>query len=88
MSDKPIAVILAGIGVVSLCAVCVLGPVVFGSAIGWAFGWFAGRSPMATIGLAIFAALVVYALLRRRHAARPREDPESAALSDSTEGES
>ncbi len=87
MSEKPIAVILASIGVVSLCAVCVLGPVVFGSAIGWAFGWFAGLSPTATIGLAIFAALVVYALFQRRGAARPREDSESAALSNSTEGE-
>ena len=88
MSEKPIAVILASIGVVSLCAVCVLGPVVFGSAIGWAFGWFAGLSPTATIGLAILAALVVYALFRRRDATRPREDSESTALSDSTERES
>ena len=87
MTEKPIAVILAGIGVVSLCTLCALGPVAFGAAIGWAFGWFADLSPMATIGLASFAALVGYALFRRWGAARPHEDSKWAALSDSTEGE-
>ncbi len=85
MSEKPIAIIVAGIGVVSLCTLCVLGPVAFGAAIGWAFGWVTDFSPMATIGVAIMAALVVYALLRRRGAVRRGEDAESTTLSDVTE---
>ena len=87
MSEKPIAVILAGIGVVSLCAVCVLGPAVLGSATGWMLGWFGGLSPMATTGLAVFTALVAYALFRRWGAKGPREHSAPAALFDSTERE-
>ncbi len=85
MSEKPIAIILAGIGVVSLCAICVLGPAAFGAAIGWSFGWVTDLSPMATIGIAVFTALVVYALFRRWGAVRSGEDSESPALSGVTE---
>ena len=84
MSEKPIAIILAGIGVVSLCTLCVLGPVAFGAAIGWGFGWVTDLNPMATIGVAVFTALVVYALFRRWGAVRSGEDSESPALSDVT----
>jgi membrane protein implicated in regulation of membrane protease activity len=87
MSEKPIAVILAGIAAVSLCAACALGPVVLGSAVGWAFGWAADLSPMATTGAVIFAALAVFALFRRWSAMRPREDSDAAKLPDSTERE-
>ncbi len=85
MSEKPIAVILAGIGAVSLCVICVLGPAVLGSATGWMLGWFGGLSPMATTGLAIFTALVVYALFRRWGAKGPHEHYAPVAFSDSTE---
>jgi hypothetical protein len=88
MSEKPIAVVLTGIGVVSLCAVCALGPVVLGSAAGWAFSWVTDLSPMATVGVTIFAALVAYALFWRWGAAKPRECSEPATHSDSPEGES
>jgi choline-glycine betaine transporter len=88
MSDNPIAVVLAGIGVLSLCAVCALGPVVLGSAVGWAFGWITDLSPMVTTGVAIFTALVVYALFRRWGAVRSRENSESANFPNSTERES
>ena len=87
MRDKPIAIILAGIGVVSLCAVCALGPVVIGSAVSWAFGWVADLSPMATIGAAIFTTLVVYALVRRWGAVRSRENTAAATDSVSTRRE-
>ena len=88
MSEKPIAVILAGIGVVSLCDVCALGPVALGSAAGWAFSWVTDLGPMATAGVTIFAALVAYALFRRWGAAKPRKCSEPATHSDSPEGES
>lgn len=87
MIEKPIAVILASIGVVSLCAVCALGPVVLGSAAGWVFGWIADLSPMATVGVAIFMALVAYALFRHWGAARRRDDSEVSTRPDVTEGE-
>ncbi len=87
MSEKPIAIVLAGIGVVSLCTLCVLGPAAFGAAIGWTFGWVTDFSPMATIGVAIMTALVVYALFRRWGAVRPSEDSESTTPSDVTEAE-
>ncbi|MFQ5551242.1 MAG: hypothetical protein ACE5FJ_08400 [Gemmatimonadales bacterium] len=85
MSEKPIAIILAGIGVVSLCTICVLGPAALGAAVGWAFGWVTDLSPMATIGVTLFSALAVYALFRRWGAVRRDEEPQSSALSDVTE---
>lgn len=72
MGEKPIAVILAGVGVVSLCAICVLGPAVVGAAAGWAFGWVTGLSPMVTTGIAIFTALLAFVLVRRWGAETPR----------------
>ena len=57
MSEKPIAIILASIGVASLCIICVLGPTALGANVGWAFGWVTNLSPMATIGVTLFSAL-------------------------------
>jgi hypothetical protein len=85
MRENPIAIILTGIGVVSLCTICVLGPAAFGATIGWAFGRVTDLSPMATIGVAIFAALAAGALFRRRGAARSDQDAESAVHSDIAE---
>lgn len=87
MSEKPVAAIVAGIGVVSLCAVCALGPAALGAAAGWAFGWVTGLSPMATTGVTIFTALLAYVLFRRWGAVKPRRDFEPAAFSKPTEGE-
>ena len=87
MSEKPIAAVLTGIGVVSLCAVCALGPAALGSAAGWAIGWVTDLSPMATVGAGIFTALVAYAVFRRRGAARPRGDSEMSTLSHAAERE-
>ena len=84
MGERPIALILASIGVVSLCA---LGPVVPGSAAGWVFGWVTDLSTMATVGAAIFTALGAYALFRRWGAAKPRDDSEVSTCPDATEGE-
>ena len=87
MSEKPIAVVLAGIGVLSICAVCALGPVALGAAFGWAFGWMTELSPMAIIGAAIFAALFAFGLFRRWGAARPRRVFEPPSLPDPIEEE-
>ncbi len=87
MSEKPIAAIVAGIGVVSLCAACALGPAALGAAAGWAFGWVIELSPMATTGVAIFTALFAYALLRRWGAVKPRRESGPAAFSIPAEGE-
>ena len=72
MSDKLIAGLLAGVVVVPICLLCVLGPVALVSAGAWVAGWFAGLSPMATTGLAIFTGLALYALFRRWGRNTPR----------------
>lgn len=83
MSEKPIAVILAGIGVVSVCALCAAGPAVVGAATGWAFGWITGLGPMATVAVAILGALLAFALFLRWGDTRPRREIESTQASNS-----
>ncbi len=87
MSEKPIAVVLAGIGVVSLCAVCALGPAAVGAAVGWAFGWVTDLSPMANIGVAIVSGLLAYSLYRRWGATKSSRKSESTSPLDPIKGE-
>ena len=69
MSDKPpgalIAVIIAAPLMVACCLLFLIGPA---AVIAWASGWVAGLGAVASTGLAIVAAILVYGFTRRRRA--------------------
>ena len=66
MDDKPIAMLVTAAVVAPICAFCILGPVVFGSAVAGVFSWLAGFDPVAALGLAGIGAILAYAFFRRR----------------------
>ena len=74
MSDKPtgalIAVIAAPLMVVC-CLLFALGPAAITGVIAWASGWTVGLGAVASTGLAVVAAILVYRFARRRRAKPP-----------------
>lgn len=66
MSDKPVAVLVTALAMAPICAVCVLGPAVFVSAVAGLSGWFGGIDLLTTTGLAIVGALLVALWIRRK----------------------
>ena len=72
MDDKPIALLVTAAVVAPICALCILGPAVLGSAVAGAFAWFGGFDPVAATGLAVIFAILAYGFFRRprdRHGA-------------------
>ncbi len=82
MSDKPPGALIAAVIAAPLMVVCCLsflfGPAAIAWVIAWASGWVAGIGATASAGLAIIAAILVFAFTRRRRA-RTAARPESAA---------
>ena len=73
MNEKPVAMLVAALVVAPICATCILGPAIFGAAIGWFGGWLTGNGPLTAAGIAIlvgFGALALQYRRRRRDAAR------------------
>ena len=74
MSDKPtgalIAVIAAPLMVVC-CLSLLFGPAAIAWVIAWASGWTVGLGAVASTGLAVVAAILVYRFARRRRAKPP-----------------
>ena len=68
MSDKPLAGVMTAIIITPILAVCCLGPVIFASALGSVFAWFAGFNAFAVAGLALIAGGVGVAFVKRRRA--------------------
>lgn len=66
MDDKPIAMLVTAAVVAPICALCILGPVVLGSALAGVFSWFGGFDPVAALGLAVIGAILAYGFFRRR----------------------
>ena len=66
MGQKTIAFLLAATVVAPLCALCILGPIVLGSAIAGIAAWIGGFDILVTTGLAITAGAVLYGLIRWR----------------------
>ncbi len=66
MGDKPIAMLVTAAVVAPICALCILGPVVLGSAMAGVFAWFGGFDPVAALGLAVIGAILGYGFIRRR----------------------
>lgn len=67
MNEKLMAGIVTAAGIAPLCAVCVLGPAVIGSAFAGAFAWLGGFGPLLTVAVMVAAGLLVYRTLRRKH---------------------
>ncbi len=66
MSDKPTAVLLTtAIAAPVMVACCLFGPAVVAWAVVWVSGWIAGLGAVTSIALAIFAAILVFALIQR-----------------------
>ena len=89
MSDKMIAGVVAAIGVVPLCAVCILGPAAIGTMLAGVFGWLGGLSPVLATGLAIIFGILTYGIVgsRKSRALRrgTRASFEPRAVSDQAE---
>jgi len=69
MSDRPLAALITTATVAPLMVVCcLLGPAAIAWLVAWASAWFAGVDAVAGAGLAIVAAMLVFALTRRRRA--------------------
>ena len=66
MHDKALAGILSAVVIAPVCALCILGPAMLGSALGGLTGWFTGLGPVLSTGLAIIAGLLVYGYFRRK----------------------
>ena len=75
MSDKPPGALIAAVIAAPLMVVCCLsflfGPAAIAWVIAWASGWVAGLGAVASTGLAIVAAILVYGFARRRRAKPP-----------------
>jgi CHASE2 domain-containing sensor protein len=70
MGGKFVAWFVTAAAIAPVCAVCILGPAVFGSIIAGMAGWFGGMSAITTAGLFVVAGIVVYEIFRRRRARR------------------
>jgi hypothetical protein len=66
MGQKTIAFLLAATVVAPLCALCILGPIVLGSAIAGIAAWIGGFDILVTTGLAIIVGAALYGLVRWR----------------------
>ncbi len=81
MGEKIIAILVAAAVIAPLCAVCILGPVFFGSAVAWLLGWIGGFDLLVTSGLAVTAAGVAYGLVRWKRAKAAAGDTVAAYVS-------
>ncbi len=69
MSDKPTAVLLTtAIAAPVMVACCLFGPAVIAWAVVWVSGWVAGLGAVTSAALAVFAAILVSALIQRGRA--------------------
>ncbi|CAN7619876.1 hypothetical protein HW571_22930 [Agrobacterium genomosp. 3] len=82
MDDKPTAGIVTAIIIAPLVALCCLGPVVIGSAVGGVLGWFSGQGLVIGGVLTLLAGAAGYALMRWRRASSRREDASPTCTCD------
>ena len=82
MRDKPVAALAAVLVVAPICAVCLLGPAIFGAVIGGLGGWLSGNGPLTVAVVAILGGLGALALRyrrRQRAAAQTATDDDAAS---------
>jgi len=65
MSDKPLAGLVTLAAILTLCAVCVLGPAAIGAMATSLAGWFGGLEPWVIVGAAAGGTALGCALWRR-----------------------
>lgn len=68
MDERPIAGIVTVIIIAPLIALCCLGPLFIGSAVGGVVGWLSGQGPVLTVALALLAGALGFAVMRWRRA--------------------
>ncbi len=68
MRDKPTGALIAIIAAPLMVVCCLLFLIGPAAVIAWASGWVAGLGAVASTGLAIVAAILVYGFTRRRRA--------------------
>jgi hypothetical protein len=66
MGQKIIIFLVAATVVAPLCALCIFGPIVLGSAIAGIAAWIGGFDILVTTGLAIIVGAVLYGLVSWR----------------------
>lgn len=66
MNDKFVAGLVTALAIGPLCAVCVLGPLAFGSVAMGVAGWLGGAGLVLTIGLLAIAGLLAWRSIHRR----------------------
>jgi hypothetical protein len=71
MSGKPTGALIAVIAAPLMVVCCLLFLIGPAAVIAWASGWVAGLGAVASTGLAIVAAILVYGFARRRRAKPP-----------------
>ncbi len=73
MRDKSPAAVVAVIAVplMVVCCLVLFSPAVIAGVVAWASGWVTGLGAVASTGLAIVAAMLVYGFVRRRRATPP-----------------
>ena len=82
MRDKPVAALAAVLVVAPICAVCLLGPAIFGAVIAGLGGWLSGNGPLTVAGVAILGGIGALALrYRRRQRAAAQKATDNAAAS-------
>ncbi len=74
MNEKPTAGVVTAIIIAPLVALCCLGPVFIGSAVGGLMGWLSGQRLVMAGVLALLAGAVGYAVMRWRRASSHRAD--------------
>ena len=72
VNEKPAAGLMTAIVVAPLVALCCLGPLFIGSAVGGVVGWLSGQGLALIAVLAFLAAAIGYAVMRWRRASSNR----------------
>lgn len=64
--EKFVAGLVTAVVVAPVCALCVLGPAVLASGVGFVFAWLGGFSPVLTTGIAIVMTFLVLGVVKNR----------------------
>lgn len=82
MDDKPTAGLVTAIIIAPLVALCCLGPVFIGSAVGGILGWFSGQGLVVGGMLTLLAGAAGYAVMRWRRRSSRRADASPTCACD------
>ncbi len=75
MAEKLLAVVVAAVAIVPICAICILGPAVICSMFAALFAWSGGLGPVLATTLAIGVGIVTLGVFRRRRMRAVKRTP-------------